>query len=333
MPKAPSSRNGMKLLQNRVPLLLPSLLPSLLSSLPHSLLPPPPPSLESSPSLRHAITQTLVIACTESTQLLEDTLVREGLTPSVLRQQPDPQNRHHARSALVLLNHCQAWQKASEHDGLTLVVEADFVPVQGMGALPMPFNPDRCTLGMAWLYTCAAQIYSVSDAGHANGFSASTVAYVISRQSAIALLSIVDSLGQISEPTLYTAWDCELDRCLRQQGFENFIPFRNYGEHGGRPNPEHKRHGLSAAHRADVLYGPLSFTPIYARPTPPAHTAASERGKSDRVCYLWTRFYARIKGLGRLLLGRFLHSKIMRESSVPLWLIHFAIRRHCCWHL
>ena len=312
----------------------------------HELLPPHPPNLASSPSLKSAITQTLIIACTEPTQQLETTLAEEGLKCEILRQKPQSNYQHYARSTLALFNHRRAWQRASQSHGLTLVLEADFVPVRGLGTLPLPFAPeDYVTMGIAWLYSCAAQVYSVSEMGHGKGFSTSMVAYIITPESAIALLDIFKQLEQTQKPTHYKAWDSELDDCLRQRGFENFIPFRNYGEHGGLPNPEHKRHGLSATHRADVLYGPLAFTPAYALAPPyrGKQTAKSSRATyeasdtytslTQHLRYLWVRGYARIKGLGRLIFGRFLHSKIMRESSVPIWLLHFAIRRHLSIHL
>lgn len=316
----------------------------------HSFLPPSPPNLASSPALKSAITQTLVIACTEITKDLERTLRQEELDYQILRQQPQPSQENYARSTLALLNHRRAWQKASQNKGLTLIVEADFVPVKGMGNLPLPFPmDDDKRIGIAWLYTCAAQIYSVSELGHGRGFSTAMVAYVITPQSAIALLDIFPTLEQVAKPTHYKAWDSKLDDCLRKRGFENFISFRNYGEHGGRPNPEHKHHGLSATHRADVLYGPLAFMPAYALPE---HPTVLDQGKTPETqdgmassngllatplknyaYYLLVRGYARIKGLGRLILGRFLHAKVARQSSVPLWLLHFAIRRHFSLHL
>ena len=51
------------------------------------------------------------------------------------------------------------------------------------------------------------------------------------------------------------------------RGAEAYFPAKHYGEHGGRPNPEHARHGKvsrSGVHRADNLAGPLQFMPDYA---------------------------------------------------------------------
>ena len=326
------------------------------------LLPPLPTHLVSSYPLNRAIAQTFVIACNESTQQLEFTLRSEGLTPDILRQQPRPDYQHYARSTLALLNHRRAWERATHNEGLTLIVEADFVPVRGIGKLPLPFafnegfndgfnngfndGNEKLSVGIAWLYTCAAQIYSVSEMGYGKGFSTAMVAYIITPKSAIALLEIFQTLEQVAKPTCYKAWDSQLDYRLRQRGFENFISFRNYGEHGGRPNPEHKRHGLSATHRADVLYGPLAFTPAYALSgRDEAIAQAKELDRAETIHkrsvlahlaqhfrYLWVRGHARIKGIGRLIFGRFLHTKVARESSVPLWLLYFAIRRHFSVH-
>lgn len=321
----------------------------------HSFLPPRLPSLASSPALNQAIAQTLIIACNEPTQQLSATLRAEGLAPEILRQQPQPEHQDYARSTLALLNHHQAWERAKHHDGLTLIVEADFVPVRDIGNLPLPFafnaSSQERPVGIGWLYTCAAQIYSVSETGHGNGFSTSMVAYIITPASAIALLEIFYTLEQVAKPTRYRAWDSTLDHQLRQRGFDNFIPFRNYGEHGGRPNPEHKHHGLSATHRADVLYGPLAFPPAYVLPSVKVDcgqlTACNQtldtmqihdQGKigtliTQHIRYILIRSYARSKGIGRLIFGRFLHTKVAKESTVPLWLLHFAIRRHFSLYL
>ena len=113
-------------------------------------------------------------------------------------------------------------------------------------------------------------------------------------------------------PAAYSAWDSEVDAFLLKRGLKNYLPFRNYGEHGGgQPNPEHRAFGLSTTHRADVLYRKLAFPPPYA-------------------AYYWppaVRLQARLKGIARLLMGRFVRVPILRESSVPQRLLWFAVSR------
>ena len=275
-------------------------------------------SYPASRALTDSIGTVFVLAHKESTQQLERTLVAEGLKCEVLRQVHQPEFQGFSRSYLCLLNHCQAWKRASQSTQPSLILEADFVPVVGFGRLPLPYDSDPSNLGIAWLYACAAQVYSVSQTGHAEGFSTAMVAYIVTPQSAKCLLELAETITETIVPTTYSAWDSEVDRFLRDRHFKNYIPFRNYGEHGGRPNPEHRQHGLSPVHRADVLYGQLAFMPLYA----------VKGSKSLQYLTYWhTRLQARLKGIGRLVLGKFLRPKVVKHSSVSLRLLGFAIRR------
>ncbi|WP_416667045.1 LPS biosynthesis glycosyltransferase [Egbenema bharatensis] len=268
-------------------------------------------------TLTDSIGTVFVLAHRESTQQLEQTLTTEGLKYEVLRQVHPPEFQGFSRSYLCLLNHCRAWQKASQLSQPSLILEADFVPVVGLSQLPLPYDASQPNLGIAWLYACAAQVYSVSASGYAEGFSTAMVAYIVTPQSANSLLELAQTIEQTIGTNQYSAWDSEVDRFLRDRHFKNYIPFRNYGEHGGRPNPEHRQHGLSSAHRADVLYGQLAFIPLYA-------------GQNKPLQYLnyWRiRLQARIKGIGRLGLGKFLRPRVIQHSSVPLRLLRFAIQR------
>ena len=267
--------------------------------------------------LHDQVRQIFVIACTEDTSLLEQVLNREGMQVEILRQPPVSSSIQYSRSYLCLMNHVRAWQKIVEKDQPGLVIEADFVPVNGFGALPVPCDLTVKTTGLAWLYTCASQIYSVSEQGYAEGFSVSTVAYLVTPDAARALLSYAEEVRSEYGETRYSPWDSGVEGFLRSRGFKSYIPFRNYGEHGGIPNPEHlqNRHlwkQLSSSHRADTLYGKLAFLPAYA--------------KTDGELFQ-ARLYARVRGLGRLLTGRLLRRSIVMRSSVPWRLIGFALRR------
>lgn len=263
------------------------------------------------------IGKVLIIAYKEPTDLLEKTLREEGLTPEVVRQAENPAMQDFSPSYRCLLNHRSAWEKALIEPQPTLIVEADFVPVRGFGQLPLPFPGDRTDLGIAWLYTCAPQIYSVSQEGYADGFSTAMVAYIITNQSAEYLIQLVDRITDEIGPKNYSAWDSGIDAFLRQHKFKNYLPFRNYGEHGGRPNPEHRQNQLSSSHRADVLYGKLAFLPMYA-----------SENQEGSLTLLGVRLKARLKGIGRLVTGRYIRLPVLKQSSVPGRLLSFAIRRH-----
>lgn len=266
------------------------------------------------PSLVEAIGQTFILAYRESTEQLEFALQQEGLQCEVLRQVDRPQYRTYASIYRCMLNHQTAWQQAAQSPASTLIVEADFVPVVGFGQLPLPFNQAQPDVGLSWLYTCAPQLYSVTDEGFGEGFSTGLVAYVVTPAAAQALLGLVAEITE-KHGTGYYNFDSDIDKFLRDRGFKNYIGFRNYGEHGGKPNPEHRRNRMSGIHRADVLYGKLAFSPAYTEVAKP-------------MLYFWfARIQARSKGAGRLLLGKFLRIKVIRESSVPLRLIGFAIWR------
>lgn len=277
--------------------------------------------------LNQAVGATYIIAYKENTQRLEAVLNAEGLMCEVLRQVWKPGYETYARIYLAMLNHWSAWERIAQSDQITLVVEADFVPVQGIGRLPLPFDPTHTDVGMAWLYACAPQIYTVSPQGHAEGFSTSMVAYLITPAAAQALVEMGQAIAQSDQAGTYINWDSGIEEFLRKKGFRNFVPFRNYGEHGGRPNPEHRQHGLSRMHRADVLYGRLAFVPYYAFDGDNAPPLMESATLSHHIRYGLARLYARAKGLGRLLLGKFVRWQICRESSVPGRLLGFAFGR------
>ncbi|MBD2105027.1 LPS biosynthesis glycosyltransferase [Leptolyngbya sp. FACHB-261] len=262
--------------------------------------------------------KAFIIAYKESTQLLENALRQEGFDCEVLRQEDKPEFQQFSRSYLCLMNHCRAWERATQAEQkLTLIVEADFVPVVGLGHLPVPFHPQQSNAGIAWLYTCAPQVYSVSKEGYAEGYSTSMVAYLVTPQSARYLEELAADFSTKLSGTTYSTWDSEVDTFLRAKNLKNYIPFRNYGEHGGRPNPEHRQNGFSGIHQADVLCGNLAFQPLYA---------TDETG-SRLKNFLSARLQARFKGLARLATGRFLRLPVVRNSSTPARLISFAIRR------
>ena len=254
----------------------------------------------------------LIIAHKEETSRLAASLEQQGFNCQVQRQEHRPEQSGFARSYLCFLNHVEAWQWVAEHQKPAVIVEADFVPVRDMGQLPLPFAPDQPDVGMAWLYTCAAQVYDISPGRHAQGYSSSMVAYIMTPRAVPSLLQLFERVSQNPGPRHYYPWDSELDKTLLAQGLRNYLPFRNYGEHGSdHPNPEHKAHRLGRTHRADVLYGPLAFKPDYAM------TEGFWR----------TRLWGRIRGLARLGMGRYAQLHVLRRAEVPFKILSFAMRR------
>ncbi|GAB4133288.1 MAG: hypothetical protein Fur0046_03890 [Cyanobacteria bacterium J069] len=271
--------------------------------------------------LKDIIRQALIIAYQEKTEPLEQTLAAEGWHTKLLRYERSPATNSYAAIYCCMMNHRRAWVLAAAEPQPTLIVEADFVPVVGMSSLPLPMDLTQPTTGMTWLYSCAAQIYSLSPDGFAEGFSTSLVAYIVTPAAARCLCGLADWV-QEHHGTGYFNFDSEVDKYLRSHGFKNYLSFRNYGEHGGIPNPEHRQHGISGVHRADVLAGPLAFRPLYA---------GTDHNWRSR--YLWIRLQGRIKGIGRLLLGRFLRPKLLRTARAPGRMLRWAIARQLAWRL
>ncbi|BAY91647.1 MULTISPECIES: LPS biosynthesis glycosyltransferase [unclassified Tolypothrix] len=270
-------------------------------------------------SLMKHISRAFIIAYQESTQDLEEVLTNQGLNCEVIRQERKPEYQNYSRSYLCLLNHRTAWERAMQETQPTMIIEADFVPVVNFGKLPLPFNPYQSNVGISWLYTCAPQIYYVSPDGYAEGFSTSAVAYIVNPESARYLLELAEEIRTNVGETNYSSWDSTIDSFLRRKGLKNYIPWRNYGEHGGLPNLEHYKNNLSKTHRADVLYGKLAFMPLYA-------------AKDSKLNLFRVRFWARLKGIARLGTGRFLRVKVLQGSNFPLRLLRFAILRQLTWN-
>jgi GR25 family glycosyltransferase involved in LPS biosynthesis len=147
------------------------------------------------------------------------------------------------------------------------------------------------------------------------------VAYIVTPQAAKYLIELAAEIRDKIGANNYSSWDSTIDSFLRQRKLKNYIPWRNYGEHGGLPNPEHRQNNLSQTHRADILYNQLAFTPMYAGE------------KKDKLEFFWVRLQARSKGIARLLTGKFLRLKVIQGSSTPWRLIRFAIFRHFCLYL
>lgn len=273
-------------------------------------------NIAESNQLVNSIDKVFIIAYKEPTQLLEEFLSKENFQYEVLRQEDKPEYQTYSPSYLCLMNHRRAWEKAIEASNPTLIIEADFVPLINFGKLPLPFKINKKNVGISWLYTCESQLYNVSNEGYAEGFSVSTVAYIVTPLAAKYLIEFAAEIREKYGTNAYSFWDADISRFLWQKTLKNYIPFRNYGEHGGLPHSESSSNGLSKTHRADVLYDKLAFLPFYA---------GEERGGKETLKKV--RRQARFQGIVRLLLGKFLRIRVIKGSNVPARLIIFAICR------
>jgi hypothetical protein len=227
----------------------------------------------------------------------------------VLRPTYTEKELSYSRTIRCLLNHDSAWALARAINGLTLIMEADFVPCEGFGSLPLPFDPAaRGDTAWSFLYAGGPRMFSVLPDGSLPGHAACPVAYLISSRVGAWLNEYTrEELARHGDLTRYSLWDTQFQWHLMGKGATCFMPWRHYGEHGGLPNREHQSAGIGVAkrfrligrlglgrnHHADVLYAPLKFLPPYAQ------------GRRHR---LWrTRLEAKLTGWLKLFSGKVVH--------------------------
>ena len=63
------------------------------------------------------------------------------------------------------------------------------------------------------------------------------VAYIINPKSAQYLIDFAEEIKAKQGGDVYSTLDSDIDFLLRRKKLKNYILFRNYGEHGGLPNP------------------------------------------------------------------------------------------------
>lgn len=252
-----------------------------------------------------------MVAGVRDTTPLKRALRREGFSVHLIHNGFSAREQRYSCLVRALAGHRKAWEFCAGQEGLSMVVEDDFVPVVGMGGLSLPFDPADAASAWGWLYAGSPRLQHVNHEGRACGGCAAPVATIVGPRLAGELRRFADQLlGEIDCFQPY-AWDAVVVERMAAAGFTSFLPYRNYGEHGGLPNPEHAMSGLRPTHRADALYGPLHFVPEYAQ--------------GGWFRYLKERARGRVTGWGRLLLGVYLSPGTLarlgsaREALRYLW--------------
>lgn len=263
-------------------------------------------------SVREAAKTAIVIAHREDTSQLLSFLASEGFSSGETRGPYPPESDSWSPIMKCMWNHMNAWRKIVASGRPGLVVEADFVPVRRFGSLPLPLESARVSTSLVYLYACGPEVYDL--AGGLRGHAGGTVAYVASPIVANLMLQFGEHTLSTRDPREYWGWDTGLGFWLMQRGIESYLCVRQYGEHGGEPNPEHAASGLRGWHRADVLWDCLPWLPAYAR------------GRRSR--FYWLRAKSRLHGLARLLVGRYLRFHDIRRSSDRRRLLGLAMGRH-----
>ncbi|GEP56558.1 hypothetical protein [Reyranella soli] len=246
--------------------------------------------------LNELVRRSYILTYTEDVTPLFSALAEEKLNPETLRASYSETELTFPRAIRTFLSHRAAWQRATEQEGYTLICESDYVPCRGVGAFPS-FWPLSDPMGWGYLYAGSPRLLAlVGERRYLRAHCSPLVSYVVNPAIARILCNFFQSEIYRLGTKAYFPFDAHLQWSVMGAGGNAFIPMRNYGEHGGFPNPEHAVFGLPRAgqHRADNLATRLHFLPQYSR------------GSIFR--YLGVRAYARLLGIGRLLANKWVLS-------------------------
>lgn len=241
-------------------------------------------------SLKDYCSDAYVISYKENTSQLEDALLREGFAPVRVQTDYSPRQLGFSAAYRCLINHANAWHLAKNSNRPVAIFEADFVPVRGLGSLPIPCPEDQLDNALIYLYACGPQFWDLSRSNVSRGHAGGMVAYVVSPRVAALLLVFYDEQVRANPQGAYSTWDAGIGYWLKSRNVQSYLPKRHYGEHGGLWNCEHSRIGLRRPHRAGVMQGRLAFLPAYAH--------------GSHARYFLIRFQSYVYGLCRLLSGR-----------------------------
>jgi hypothetical protein len=215
--------------------------------------------------LRHYIKQIVIVAHKEDISDLYSSLIKFNLPLFVQRKIYDNIELGYPSITRCLLNHADAWMRATECDGYTLICEADFVPIIGFEDVSMEWLPIRDT-AWAHLYTSSPRLLKPYD-GYLRIQQSTAVCYMINDKIGRLLSGFVNDYRVNHGFESLHPWDSDLQWYAMGQGAELYMPLKSLGEHGGIANPEHKLAGMrhDGAHRADVLAARLQFTPNFKK--------------------------------------------------------------------
>jgi hypothetical protein len=244
-----------------------------------------------------------VVAHKENTARLESTLRAQGFEVTVQRGPYTKEQEQFAAATRCLINHAHVWAAVAQSGRPAIVVEADFVPVTHFADRPPPLpDLDQPASGFAWLYSAGSTLYGFDPQGFPHGHGNTTVAYMINPRVAAVLMEFYEREMARNPTGRYVQWETYLGIFLRKErGVLNYIPTYQYGEHGGVGSKEHSRAGIRGWHQADVLMGPLSFTPDYAI--------------GSRMRYAAIRARAVVRAWARLVLLRFFDPRYVNSDS------------------
>jgi hypothetical protein len=248
------------------------------------------------PTLREMTETVCIVAHREDTAKLESALKDEGFGVRIYRGPYTDAQLGYSAAMRCLVNHANVWKSVAAGEFGTkpvVVVEADFVPVRRFGRVPSPLPqaPANPSVGFAYLYSGGSIIYGIDAEGYPFGHGSTMVAYMLTSNAALQLLTFFDAEIRKNPTGRYAPFDTYLGIYLRKScGILNYLPRYQLGEHGGIAQKEHFLNNLRPWHQADVLHRSLVFLPDYAA--------------GSRLRYLLVRARAYCRGWVRLALGK-----------------------------
>ena len=251
--------------------------------------------------INQTVEQAFIVCYREDLTDLERALRAEKINNITrISREYTEQELTYSKQSRCLIGHYDAWQAAKKSSGLSLIVEADFVPSVGFGDQLVPFSKNKIGSAWGWLYSCARRVYEF-DGSFIRGHSATTVAYLIDAEAAAKIEGFVEHEFAEHPPQGYSPWDTYIRMYAQRNGVAMYLPFRSYGEHGGIANKEHKSSIKNPNHQADYLINHLHFLPGYAR--------------GSRVRYYKYRFFAYTRAWLRLFALKYVESATLRSNT------------------
>jgi len=266
------------------------------------------------PTLLDVASGVIIVAHKENTVQLADALTSEGFEVEEVRGPYDARQSEFSATMRCFINHRNAWLIAASRQKPTVIVEADFVPVLGFGRLIAPVPAGKKDFSIAYLYSVAPQMWDVATENAVRGHAGGLVATLVPPRTASLLLEFFDEVLASNPSGEYVPFDAQLGYWLLERGCDSYIPYRQFGEHGGLTNPEHQAHGLGRAHRADALQARLAFLPIYA--------------SGSKTVFFFVRVRARLWGWARLCTGRTISIADIFRTDIKAT-IRFVFGRLC----
>src|ERR1051326_5220118 len=148
--------------------------------------------IDKRPNLRDVIDKVIVVAYREDVTDLVSSFELEGFKVEVSRPDYTPDEMAYTKNSRTFLNHRNAWQRALDTAGYTLICEADFVPCRGIGDFEVFWPLERAS-AWGYLYQGSPRLLAlVGERPFLRGHTAPLVSYVVNRSVASLMLTFFE---------------------------------------------------------------------------------------------------------------------------------------------